>query len=524
MTLHVAVVGGGHNGLVAANYLARFGAKVTLLEARSQLGGPVARLEYLPGYFGSITNSPGSLEGRVIHELELESYGLRFVKPDVTLLQQMREGLFIGWRDQERVAAQLDSFAPGEAARYRALIARLDALGAASRLSLWDQPFSLVETLEAMPDGVRKEFTSVVLDGSLMDLLNESLKSDAAKSMMMMLALNSQLISPHAPGSAMGLLLRPISRASSTEDLLGIRDAPLRGSVGLPSGSMGSIVDALTLAARVHGVNIRLSAPVAQLHLAGDGHVSALVLESGERITGVDAVVVTVEPSRLAAMLPPGAIPDGVVPNPPAGSAFKIALALGSLPEVANAPKGVPVETLLSAQFRIAPDPQYITAAVEEGIAGRPSAWPIMWGLVPSVTSPGLAPHGKHLMSINVWHAPHRLGRDYWREHADDFFRRCLVQLQLAFPGLSQRIEGVKLFTPRDLEDEFGLTGSNITHGDMIPPEYLDGRPGKQFTRLLHAMGIVLGGAGGWPGGYVTGAPGRNAAVSIITMVRSMSR
>ncbi|PKW18424.1 phytoene desaturase family protein [Saccharopolyspora spinosa] len=522
MSPHVVVVGGGHNGLVAANYLARFGMRVTLLEARPTLGGMAGRLEYLPGYLGAITNSPGSLEGRIIQELELARHGLRFVSPDVTLLQRMGEGLFVGWRDRDRVAAQLETFATGEAKRHRLLVERLDALGAASGLSLWEPPPSLQEALDRMPTAVRDEFRLVVLDGSLNDLLAESLRTDAAKSLMMMLALNGQLVSPDAPGSAMGLLMRPISRASSTEDVLGIGDAPLRGSVGLPVGSMSAIVDALARAAGEHGVQIRTNAPVVRLELAEHGQVTAVVLESGEQITGVDMVVSAVEPSRLATMLPSGALTEAATPEPPEGSAFKIALALDSLPGVAGAPEDVPLETLLSAQFRVAPDPAYITAAVEDGIAGRPSAKPIMWGLIPSLTSEGLAPKGKHLMSINVWHAPYRLGREYWREHGATFFGACLAQLEESFPGLQTRIEDARWFSPHDLEDEFGLTGSNITHGDMLPSQLLDGRPGTDFTRAARSMGIVVGGAGSWPGGYVTGAPGRNAATLVNKMVRSL--
>lgn len=524
MSPHVVIVGGGHNGLVAANYLARFGMRVTLLEARPTLGGMVGRVEYLPGYFGAITNSPGSLEGRVIQELELERHGLRFVSPNVTLLQRMSEGLFVGWRDRDRVAAQLDAFAAGEAKRHRVLVERLDALGAASGLSMWEPPPSLHEALDRMPAAVREEFRRVVLEGSLNDLLTESLRTGAARSLMMMLALNGQLVSPDAPGSAMGLLMRPISRASSTDDVLGIGDAPLRGSVGLPVGSMSAIIDALERAAVEHHVRIRTNAPVTGLELDGKGRVEAVVLASGEKITKVDAVVSAVEPSRLAAMLPQGAIARSAAPDPPEGSAFKIALALGALPDIADAPGDVPVETLLSAQFRIAPDPAYITAAVADGLAGRPSAKPIMWGLVPSLTSDGLVPDSKHLMSINVWHAPYRLGRGYWRTHGQGFVDACLTQLEESFPRLQERIEDMRWFSPHDLEDEFGLTGSNITHGDMLPPQLLDGRPGPDFTQAVRSMGIVVGGAGGWPGGYVTGAPGRNAATTVHTIMRSTSR
>jgi phytoene dehydrogenase-like protein len=312
--------------------------------------------------------------------------------------------------------------------------------------------------------------------------------------------------------------MRPISRASSTQDVLGIGSAPLRGSVGLPLGSMGSIVDSLTLAARANGVNIRVKSPVTRLETDDRERVRSVVLESGERIA-VDAAVVTIEPSLIRGMLEDAPLPDHLWPEPPSGSAFKVALALDGLPEVAGAPDGVPPHTLLAAQFRVGLSPDHISAAVEDGLAGRPSAAPLIWGLIPSVSSPGLAPPGKHLMSLNVWHAPHSLGRQYWREHGDAFVRSCLTQLEVLFPGLTERVTDVRWFSPHDLETEFNLTGSNITHGDMLPPQLLDGRPGGGLVTALRDRGIVLGGAGCWPGGYVTGIPGRNAAVAAQGMV-----
>lgn len=520
MSPHVLVIGGGHNGLVAANYLARAGSRVTLIEARSQLGGVVGRLEFLPGYSTAITNSPGSLEGRIIQDLELERFGLRFRFPDVTLLHPMDDGLFIGWRDRARVAAQLDSFSAGEARRHRELIGRLDRIGASTRLSLWDAPGTLSEVLDAMNPADRAEFLDVAVDGSLSELLDESLASDAAKSLMMMLALNGQLVSPQEPGSAFGLLMRPISRASSAQDILGIGNSPLRGSVGLPLGSMGSIVDALTLAARANGVNIRTGAAVAGIDLDADDRVSGVILDTGEALTGFDAAIVTLEPSRLRALLPRTVVDESVWPEPPLGSAFKIVLALDDLPSVSGAPADVPIEMLLEAQFRIGPSTSYITRAVEDGIAGRASDAPIIWGLIPSIGSPGLAPAGKHLLSLNVWHAPHSLGTAHWREHGEDFVARCLQELEPRLPGITNRVIDARWFSPHDLEREYHLTGSNITHGDMLPSRMLGGRPSGQLTTQLQRHGIVLGGAGAWPGGYVTGIPGRNAAVLAHSMTQ----
>ncbi|UOR02486.1 NAD(P)/FAD-dependent oxidoreductase [Leucobacter allii] len=515
MTPHVLVIGGGHNGLVAANYLALTGHRVTLIEQRERLGGVVGRFDYLPGYSSSITNSPGSFEGIVMQELQLQDFGLRFHRPETTLLHPMDDGLFIGWREPRLLEAQMERMAAGESARHRALVSRLDRLGEDLGLSLWERPQDQGSVLERMAPGPRAEFRRTMIDGSLHDLLDESLRSPQVKSLMMMLALNGQLLSPRAPGSAFGLMLRPISRASGDADVLGIRDAPLRGSVGLPVGSMSAIVDALETAARVRGVAIRTGAGVAQLEFDDAERVTAAVLETGEAIEQIDAVVSTVEASRLHRMIPDSAIPGSAWPAAPDGSAFKIALALDGLPSVAGAPDGIPEETLLSTQFRIGPNPEYITEAVEDGIAGRPSGKPIIWGLIPSLTSPGLAPEGRHLMSLNVWHAPHRLGEAYWQRHGAAFADRCIAQLETAFPGLSDRITDRRWLGPHELEREFGLTASNITHGDMTPQSMLNGRPDAGLSDQLERAGIVLGGAESWPGGYVTGIPGRRAALTI---------
>lgn len=523
MTRHVVVIGAGHNGLVAANYLALAGCRVTVLEQRASLGGVVGRFEYFPGYSASITNSPGSFEGTVLEELRLQRYGLRFHRPAVTLLHPFAERLFIGWREQEQVMRQFENFAKGEFERHRSLVARLDELGHATGLSLWRRPSSLEETLSAMPKRWRSDFERLMLHGSLRELLDESLDSDQAKSLMMMLAVNGQLVSPDAPGSAFGLLLRPISRASSGVDPMGNGSAPLRGSVGLPIGSMASIVDALAAAADDNGVNVRLESPVSELKLDDEGRVTGVELECGELVTGIDSVIATPEPSRIAQMLPSDWCPDVERPGRPNGSAFKLALALDALPDVENAPGEVPAEKLLEAQFRIGPSTEYISRAVKDGIGDVPSTEPIIWGLIPSITSPGIAPEGRHLMSLNVWHAPHALGKDYWEENGDAFADRCISIVERSFPGLSSRIVDRRWLGPHHIESEFGLTASNITHGDMLPAEMLADRPNHEFVQSLEASGIFLGGAGTWPGGYVTGIPGRNSAARLLTIEKEFA-
>lgn len=517
---HVLVAGAGHNGLVAANYLARDGFRVTLVEAREKLGGVVGRTEFMPGYNASVTNSPGSFEGRILEELDLKSYGLRFRAPDITLLQHIHGKPFVGWRDRARVAEQMNAARWGEAERHRKLVDYLNDLGVASGLSLWNPPNSLDEVLSSMPLQKRREFSRTFVEGTLSDLLNSSLKSDLVKSLMLMVALNGNLISPDQPGSAIGLLLRPISRASSKVDPLGIGDSPLRGSVGLPVGSMSAIIDALEKSAIAHGVEVFTNDPVEELIPDADGVVRYATLASGREIGPVDHSILTMEPSLVQRLLPGQSEIHPLYPDKPIGSAFKVVLALNNLPEVANAPPDVPLSKLLEAQFRVGPDPEYIRQAVHDGINGRPSKNPIIWGLVQSLSSPEVAPEGKHLMSLNIWHAPYSLGDEYWRGNKGSYLNRVLSTLEEYFPGLNARIDDVVSYTPHELEAEFLLSGSNITHGDMTLDALLDGRPNINLVEALSQRGITLGGAGSWPGGYVTGVPGRNAAKKVIKKLK----
>lgn len=524
----VAVVGGGHNGLVAAAYLARAGLRVTVLERRAQLGGPCGTWEFMPGYRAAFTNSPGSLERVVVEELELAAHGLRFVRPDPTLLHPFERGAFVGWRDPARVAAQLDRFAPGEAARWRALVDRLERLGAQLGVSIFEPPPRLAELAARLRDPADERAFGQLFAGSLCDLLDQHLRSDEAKALMTMLAVNANLVPPSSPGSALGLLLRPLSLASTPTAAPGDpQRAPLRGSTGLPLGGMGAIVDALEAACRAHGVAIRRETAVAQVLRDGE-RVTGLLTADGEEVAAA-TVLSAVSPHRLCAALLDDGVEGEVVAalraDRPRGSAFKLALALDRLPSVPGLPDGLGAEQALSAQFRIGASPRAIEGAILDGMAGRTSAQPIMWGLIPSLTSPGLAPEGRHLLSVNVWHAPFDLADGDWAEETERFGRRCVAALDAQLPGLADAIVGHRFMGPREIADELGLDGANITHGDMLPGRFFGFRPHVLASDYRGPLrGLYLTGAGTWPGGYVTGVPGRNASQAILRDRREHGR
>ncbi|MCC5968482.1 MAG: NAD(P)/FAD-dependent oxidoreductase [Pararhodobacter sp.] len=516
----VIVVGGGHNGLIAAGFLAKAGLRVHVLEARASFGGLCGSYEFMPGYKTAITNSPGSLEFKFIRELKLEKYGLRFLRTDPTVLHAFPGGAFVGWRDRERIAAQLDSYAAGEAKRYFGLIADLENLARHLKVSVFEPSPQIAELASQVPAELADLFERVFF-GSLRQLLDERLRSDQAKALLGMLALNASLVPPSAPGSAIGLMLRPISLASNPPtDPNDPRSVPLRGSTGLPVGGMGAIIDALVASVRAHGGTVEANAPVLRL-LRQDGRISGVTLKDG-RTLHAQAVLTAINPKTVFCdLLDAEAAETDLVEEmqalPMRGSAFKLVLALDGLPSYRGLPSDLTARDAAQVQFRVAPSLDYIEKAVSEGLAGQLAQSPIMWGLIVSESSPALAPKGRKLLSVNAWHAPYTLSEGQWPEQGDVFADRCVKALSDFLPDIADRIVARSYLNPRQLEAEFGLIGSNITHGEMMPGALFGARPSRRTNDYRSTVpGLYLSGAGTWPGGYVTGLPGFNAANVVI--------
>ncbi|MFJ6656414.1 phytoene desaturase family protein [Streptomyces sp. NPDC091377] len=516
------IVGGGHNGLVTAAYLGRAGLRVALLESRPGLGGPCGGYEFLPGRSLSFTNSPGSLNPAVVAELELARHGLRFVTVDPTVVHRFEEGCFVGWRDPARVDAQLDSFAPGEAVRYRALIDGLERLGARLQVRLDRPPPETHLLKKRLSDAADLRLFEQVFDGGLTALLDHHLRSDRAKALLMLLALNAQLVPPTTPGTAVGLMMRPFALAAAAG---AGNDAAerlaLRGSTGLPVGSMSAIVDALAGACREHGVDLRTGTPAARVLHGPDG-VRGVVTPTGEEFTA-PRVISTVNPHHLfrdlldEEVMGPG-VRDTVLTTPMRGSAFKVVLEVDSLPPYAGLPRDTDPEAVRACQFRFGSSPRSIEQAITAALDGRCGDELLLWGLTPTLTSPGLTPGPTHLISVNAWHAPYRPHDGPWDAvRTERFGQRCVEQLGLLMPGLADRIVAHRFMNPVEMERELGLVGSNITHGDMLPAALFGARPHPALAAYRTPLpGFYVGGSGTWPGGYVTGTPGRNAATAVL--------
>jgi phytoene dehydrogenase-like protein len=203
------------------------------------------------------------------------------------------------------------------------------------------------------------------------------------------------------------------------------------------------------------------------------------------------------------------------------GRAFKVVLALDGVPRFAAATSDQEAATLASAQFRIAPTLDYIEEAHTDMLLGRLSHKPVIWGLCPSMTSPTLAPTGKHVLSLNVGNAPYRLREGTWEQQRDVFAKRTIAKLAEYMPSLPDLIRDYRVVDPTQFEREFGLVEANITHGDALPFSsfWMRPLPGLHAYRTP-TRGLYLSGNGTWPGNYISGICGHNASQAVLRDLR----
>jgi phytoene dehydrogenase-like protein len=518
----VILVGGGHNGLVAAGYLARRGLKVLVLERRAVVGGPCSPLEFFPGYWGAFTNSPGSLEPKIVQELELERFGLEFRKPDPSVVQPFDDGrCFAAWREPARLADMLREFSAHDAKAYYEFFNYLNAFARRLRISLFERPPRLSELTSRLETWEDEEAFGKIVLGSVRDLLDEWFESEEIKATIAILGVMSTLAGPSTPGTSLMLLLRPLSLASvATNGTYDPRMQPMRGSTGLPVGGMGSITRAMRRSIESAGGTVRTDAEVARV-LVRDGGVTGVVLGTGEAYEA-GVVVSNVDPkTTLLKLIEPGHLDsrfrERVGHLKMRGSQFKVALALDGLPRFAGARNDEEAQAFASCQFRIAPSMDYMERAWDDAKYGRWSDRAMMWGLTPSVMDPALAPTRKHIMSVNIYHAPYELRDGEWATERDRFGKRCIDVLSAYVPNLKDIITDYRFWSPRDIEDELRLPEANITHGDLLPGRMFSLRPLAGWSDYRTPIrGLYLCGSGTWPTGFVSGIPGHNASQQVL--------
>lgn len=518
----IIVVGAGHNGLVAAGYLARARLTVLLLEQRDTVGGLCATAEIFPGIRGNLAaNSAHNLEPKIMADLELESFGLKWsetIEPNSFVMFPGGRRI-VSWPDREALRQEYDRFSPGEYDRHMETLNEMSDLGRALDVSFFEAPPSFGEVASRPKTLAQEEVFRRVMFGSAADVVNHRLRSEEARTSLAMLAAAGNFIGPATPGSAYQLMQRALYRGSSALQGKATIKATADFNSRAAIGGMGAITAAMERSARAAGVVVRTSAAVRSIEASADG-VTGVLLDSGELFTS-RAVLSALNPKlTMTSLVAAESLPDDARAAyeslEMAGCMGKVYLELDGLPRFACATSEEENQALVRCGFRIGDTVDLMQESFERAQRGDWSGAPVIYGLVQTAFDPTLAPQGRHLMSLSVSYAPYDV-EGGWDAHGDSWARHVIATLREHITNLDAIVRNQRYLTPRDLESEFGLLGGNALHGDVIVSRMFDWRPIPGFSDYTTPVrGLYLGSNGTWPANYVSGLPGHNAAHRVI--------
>jgi phytoene dehydrogenase-like protein len=507
----IVIIGGGHNGLVAAFYLAKAGFAPLVLEARDLVGGVAATEEIHPGFWcPAILHSIGPLLPQIAKDMQLPDAPMT----DVCTLALHPGGRVLRfYRDPQRTAAELAAFSSRDASRYSEFCAAFSRLGAALRPMMSTTPpdidnLKITDYLNLGRFGLtfrsldRKDAYRLLrwTPMPVADLMAEWFETDLLRAVFAARGVFGSYAGPASAGTSVGLLM----------------PAALGGDVVSFRGGVAGLSKSLAKAASAAGAQIRTNARVVRINVQ-HGRCRSVVLESGEEIIA-GTVISNADPSQTflklvdAADLDPGFLMR-VRSYRAMGTVAKVNLALSALPAFSGITNGA---SDLSGGIHIGPDTSYIERAFDAAKYGEFSEQPFMEISIPSVKDPSLAPQGSHVMSILVQYAPYRLKHGDWKSQRDQFAETVLNVLALYAPKIRDVIVHRQVITPLDMEQTYGLSGGHINHGEHALDQLFSFRPFLGWSQYRTPIqGLYLCGSGTHPGGGITGAPGANAGREI---------
>jgi phytoene dehydrogenase-like protein len=516
----VLVIGSGHNGLVAASYMAQAGLSVQMLEQRSVVGGLTTTEEMWPGFSAEPASQIAhGIEPKIYRDMRLFDYKIEAVRPDPYLLMPFPDGRrFVGWRSKKRLQSEVQKFSEADAAAWFDYRNMLNELAEDLRISPLDGPPSVEEMMaRAAGSRHREDFYKLVF-GTIQDFFDERFESEEIKSVLSLLASAFNLAGPMS--SSAYLLLHWALPVNSKIDSQDGEDLQFRGGTLRTKGGIGAITRAMADSARASGVAIHTDMRVERI-IVERGAARGVRLHNGQTIRA-NYVVSNADPkATLVGMVGPDHLEDRtyreLLKLKRNGNACKFVMALAGTPVFAIAQDEAENTKFLRSSFRFCPSMEYQERAYDDAKYGVPSRNPIIYGQCPTAIDPELAPPGKHLLALTVFHAPYKLRSGTWAQMKAPFAERIISTVEIYIPNIREILIDWKLFSPEDIERRYGTPGGSPTHGEMTFARLLGLWPasaGAGYSTPIQNLYIC--GAGGWPGGSVTGAPGHNAAHKLI--------
>ena len=523
----IVILGGGHNALVTAFYLAKKGLKPLVLERREVVGGAAVTEEFHPGFrCSTLAHAGGPPLSAILKDMQLARHGLEKLESPVRIFAPTWEGRALTlYTDTQRSVAEIQNFSAKDAASYSefaASLARVSEIIAQllpltppviekpSKEDIW----KLLKVGRRVRGLGKKEMMRLIRWGpmAVADFVAEFFETDLLRAVIAARGIFGAQMGPWSAGSTALLLWRA-----------GADPYPV-GNSAVPRGGMGALTAAMAAAAKEAGAEIRTSAEVKQI-LVKNGRVTGVALANGEEIAA-KAVVSGADPRRtFLSLLDPVHLPPSFVVKMQNyrcnGTAAKINVALDALPTFFALKNPSDANSALAGRIHIGPGIDYLERAFDDSKYGEFSRAPYLDISIPSILDSSLAPAGRHVMSIYMQFAPYKLKQGDWTQQRDPLRDTVLKTLSAYAPDLPQKILAVQTITPKELDITYGLTGGHPFHGELALDQIFTMRPLLGWARYATPVaGLFLCGNGTHPGNGVTGASGQNAAREILRHMR----
>jgi phytoene dehydrogenase-like protein len=535
----VALIGGGHNALITAFYLAKGGFKPIVFERREMVGGGAITEEFHPGFrVSTLSHTVGPLRADVARDLQVEKFDCEILRPDPRVFAPRPDGeSLLFYDDTPKTAYSIARLSEKDAEKYTKFAESLRELsGFFSELCSITPPaidtpspedfWNLFKTGRNIRGLGKQGIFDLLRWGPMAaaDFVAEFFETELLRAVIASRGIFGTALGPWSAGSTAVLLLRAAF------------DHHPVGPAAFPRGGLGALTQALAESAKKMGAEIRTNAEVQHIRVK-DGAVAGVVLSDGEEVA-VQAVVSGVDPKRtFFKLLDPTQLDPTfalrVRNMRSSGTVAKVHLALGALPAFTALENSENAIKSLSGRIHIGPEIDYLERAFDASKYGELSAAPWLDATIPTLLDPSLAPEGKHVLSAYVQFAPFKLAgpsaddasvvksETNWDARRRDLADTVIKTLATYAPNLPGLVEHAQVITPHDLETIYGFTGGHIFHGELALDQLFTMRPVLDWARYKTPIhGLFLCGSGTHPGNGLTGASGANAAKEIIHALR----